>query len=269
MSPRHRVGDRGTAELDAFFERSRRSNSRVLLLDYDGTLAPFRVEREAAFPYPGIPALLDQIMDMNTHVALISGRWIKDLTPLLKLNRQPEIWGSHGWERLYSDGRYVVAQPDANALKGLAQADTWSDEIIALGGSIEQKPACLAIHWRGLDLERADRIRIRVLENWTWVARQTGLKVHSFDEGIELRVPGRSKGYAVDTILDESGPDAAVAFLGDDFTDEDAFRALKGKGLGVLVREEFRPTLADVWLRPPGELIKFLKRWIELGNLKQ
>lgn len=266
MRPPHQSGDKEPAELDAFFERLGRINLRVLLLDYDGTLAPFRVERNAAFPYPGIPALLDQIMETGTRVTLISGRWIKDLTPLLKLKKQPEIWGSHGWERLYSDGRYVVAQPDASALKGLAQADTWSDEITALGGCIEQKPACLAIHWRRLEPENVERIRSRVLENWIWVACQTGLKVHSFDGGIELRVPGRSKGYAVETILEETGPDAAVAFLGDDFTDEDAFRALKGKGLSVLVREQFRPTLADAWLRPPGELVEFLKSWIKVGG---
>ena len=240
----------------------------MLLLDYDGTIAPFRVERDAAFPYPDVPPLLDRIMETGTRVSLISGRWIKDLTPLLQLKRQPEIWGSHGWERRFADGRYAVAQPDADALKGLAQADTWSEEISALGGRIEQKPACLAIHWRGLEPERIEQIRSRVLENWIWVARQTGLKVHSFDGGIELRVPGRSKGYAVETILEEAGSGAAVAFLGDDFTDEDAFRALKGKGLGVLVREQFRPTLADVWLRPPGELVDFLKRWTELGEIK-
>ena len=240
----------------------------MLLLDYDGTIAPFRVERDAAFPYPDVPPLLDRIIETGTRVSLISGRWIKDLTPLLQLKRQPEIWGSHGWERRFADGRYAVAQPDADALKGLAQADTWSEEISALGGRIEQKPACLAIHWRGLEPERIEQIRSRVLENWIWVARQTGLKVHSFDGGIELRVPGRSKGYAVETILEEAGSGAAVAFLGDDFTDEDAFRALKGKGLGVLVREQFRPTLADVWLRPPGELVDFLKRWTELGEIK-
>jgi trehalose-6-phosphatase len=53
-----------------------------------------------------------------------------------------------------------------------------------------------------------------------------------------------------------------VAYLGDDRTDEDAFKALAGRGLAVLVREELRPTAAAVWLRPPVELLDFLQRWM-------
>jgi trehalose-6-phosphatase len=62
-------------------------------------------------------------------------------------------------------------------------------------------------------------------------------------------------------VLAETPEDAAVAYLGDDFTDEDAFVAVKPRGLAVLVRPEFRETAADVWIRPPRELIAFLKRW--------
>ena len=78
---------------------------------------------------------------------------------------------------------------------------------------------------------------------------------------MELRVPGRNKGHAVKTILRETEKGALVTYLGDDITDEDAFKALKGKGLSVLVREEFRPTTADVWLKPPEGLLEFLSRW--------
>ena len=63
-------------------------------------------------------------------------------------------------------------------------------------------------------------------------------------------------------ILGEIGPKAAVAYLGDDQTDENAFRAIKGRGLAVLVRIEPRPTMADVWLRPPEELGNFLRGWL-------
>ena len=83
-----------------------------------------------------------------------------------------------------------------------------------------------------------------------------------FDGGIELRVPARDKGDGVRTILGEMENDAIVAYLGDDLTDEDAFRAIKGKGLGVLVRKKLRPTAADVWIRPPKELLEFLAEWL-------
>ncbi len=62
-------------------------------------------------------------------------------------------------------------------------------------------------------------------------------------------------------ILSEMGRDAAVAYLGDDRTDEDAFLALHGHGLSVLVRGEFRDTAADVWIRPPEGLVAFLTDW--------
>ena len=55
--------------------------------------------------------------------------------------------------------------------------------------------------------------------------------------------------------------DAVCAYLGDDFTDEDAFRAIRPHGPGVLVREEPRKTEADLWLSRPHEVTAFLQRW--------
>ena len=52
-----------------------------------------------------------------------------------------------------------------------------------------------------------------------------------------------------------------MAYLGDDLTDEDAFRAVATRGLGILVRQELRKTAAVAWLRPPEELLDFLHRW--------
>jgi len=75
-------------------------------------------------------------------------------------------------------------------------------------------------------------------------------------------IPGRDKGDAIRAILTETKPDAAVAYLGDDQTDEDAFRALKGRGLTALVRPQSRPTAADIWLQPPQELIEFFDDWL-------
>jgi trehalose-6-phosphatase len=68
----------------------------------------------------------------------------------------------------------------------------------------------------------------------------TPMELLEFDGGIEMRMPGRDKGDAVRTILDEIGPEAPVAYLGDDATDERAFLALGTRGLSVLVRPESR-----------------------------
>ena len=253
---------RPDTDLDKFFTSLAESGQCTLLLDYDGTLAPFRIKPEEAAPYPEVRRLLDGIMlDKRTRVVLVSGRWTRDLLPITGLKQMPEIWGSHGWERLYPDGHYETSKPDETALHGLAEADAWIEEILTLGGRAEQKPAGLAIHWRGLAPQQIAQIRDLLLDNWALLAQETGLDLHEFDGGMELRVPGRHKGHAVETVLAEMPPDSVAAYLGDDLTDEDAFNAIRGRGLGVLVRDEPRPSNADVWLQPPNELTEFLARW--------
>ena len=246
---------------DAFFRRLAQAQRCVLLLDYDGTLAPFHVDPAQAWPYPGVREALNTILAQHdTRVVIISGRWTRDLLPLLGLAKQPEVWGSHGWERCQQDGRCEVLRPDERALQALAQADHWTESAVALGARREPKPASLALHWRGLDAATIARIRADVLANWALQARDKGLEAHDFDGGIELRVPGRNKGDVVRTLRAEE-PNALFAYLGDDLTDEDAFHALDSNGVGILVRREHRTTAASSWLTPPLELLAFLQRW--------
>lgn len=255
------------AEPERFFPKVSRAARPVLLLDYDGTLAPFRVARDEAVPWPGVRERLRSLLDGGrSRVVIISGRYTEDLIPLLGLEPPlPELWGSHGWERRRPDGAYGVGEMEEEALRGLAEADRWVREE-GWESRSEEKPGCLALHTRGLDRDEAERVRRAALAAFRPLARRRGLRVHEFDGGVELRVPGRDKGDAVRTILEEEGlsspgPDGAVAYLGDDRTDEDAFEALDDRGLAVLVRRERRPTAADLWIRPPEELLEFLERW--------
>jgi trehalose-phosphatase len=87
------------------------------------------------------------------------------------------------------------------------------------------------------------------------------LKLSEFDGGTELRAVGRDKGDVVRTVVRECGVDAAIAYLGDDHTDEDAFAAMPDAGAGVLVNVALHPTAARLWLHPPDELLMFLRRW--------
>lgn len=85
------------ANLDSFFARLAAAPRRALLLDYDGTLAPFKTKRQQAAPYPGVPELLAAVRDAGrTRVVVISGRSVADLGRLLGLDALPELWGSHG-----------------------------------------------------------------------------------------------------------------------------------------------------------------------------
>jgi trehalose 6-phosphate phosphatase len=245
-----------------FFARLREASARLLLLDYDGTLAPFTPDRMRAFPYRDIPELISKIMGANTRVVLISGRSARELLFLSGIHPQPEIWGSHGAERLFVDGSYEVDEPEAQYRLAL---QTGRRALIAdgLGERIETKPGSIAVHWRGLSPSHQHASEIAVRRIGEPLVKQHGLELLPFDGGLELRAPGKNKGDAVRTILAEAGRNVAAAYLGDDQTDENAFRAIKGRGLAVLVRPEPRPTIADAWLRPPDELLHFLRDWFQ------
>jgi trehalose 6-phosphate phosphatase len=244
-----------------FFVRLAGATSRALLLDYDGTLAPFTPDRERAFPYPEVPELVSKILRTGTHVVLISGRPATELLFLSGIHPQPEIWGSHGAERLLSDGSYQVHPPSAEhqlALRTAAQ----SVQACGFSSQMEIKPGGIAVHWRGLPFEQREPLEAKIRMLFSSAVKEHGLHVLPFDGGLELRAPGKNKGDAVSVILAEAGTGVAAAYLGDDQTDENAFRAIKGQGIAVLVRPEPRPTVADVWLRPPEELIGFLRKWL-------
>lgn len=253
-------------DLEEFWNRLRRTGRGVLLLDYDGTLAPFREERLEAFPYPGVTQALKEIVDAGaSRISIISGRECGEVLGLLGLDRPVECWGSHGLERRLPDGSTEMA----SQVKEMAPLLALAEERVLnldLGKRLERKPGCLAVHVRGVEEKEASTILDRVRGKWAELAGKEGLLIKRFNGGLEIRVPGPDKGYAVRTVLKETGSDKiAVAYLGDDLTDEDAFRALGENGLSVLVRPEPRETLAQAYIRPPGELLEFLRKWCEAG----
>jgi trehalose-phosphatase len=235
------------------------------MLDYDGTLAPFCPDLRAVVPYDGVTDCLNALLEADgARLIVVTGRFLKEAPPALGTRSSPEFWGSHGRERLLPDGSYAVTGIDVAALRALTVADTWAPMVEAAGGRCEAKPGSLAFHWRGADPGGVAIIRRLVTEGFHREALVGVLDLHSFDGGLELRAPGPGKGDVVRTILGETPADVPVAYLGDDLTDEDAFAALKGRGLGVLVRPEHRTTGADLWVRPPDELVALLRRWTEL-----
>ena len=236
--------------------------SRVIMLDYDGTLAPFNVRPERAVLYPEVRTVLESIVAAGgTRVVVVSGRPAHELVPLLPLANRPEIWGSHGWERLFPDGRRIVEEPAAQARDALERAAAAVCRIIPDGARLETKLASIALHWRGIPESLAQSLRDRALASWQPFARASLLELLPFDGGLELRAVGCNKQVAVKAVLAETEERCAIAYLGDDVTDEDAFRAVRARGIGVLVRAQFRPTEADVWLEPPHELVAFLEHW--------
>ena len=262
---------RTSDQVQEFFSRFAHAKSALLLLDYDGTLAPFRVDRFKARPWAGVRELLDRIQDtsgtgLKTRIAFISGRPAAEIGPLLGLKSPVEVWGLHGAERLHADGRRELEEPPSptreklNELRVRLRRDSF-------GGLFEDKPNAVVMHWRGASDLKARQIAEKSRELFEPLSHLQGLKLLEFESGLELR-SGRDKGGAVEAILagaTESTMENPVAFLGDDITDEAAFVAVNANmrpHITALVKRVHRETAATVWLRPPGELRAFLRQWI-------
>lgn len=258
--------------LDRFFAAFTRSEHPLLLLDYDGTLAPFCLDRFQARPWAGARELLSEIqLQRHSRITVISGRPAGEVAQLLNLTPAPEIWGLHGAERLHANGRRELEQVPAETQSRL---DKLREQLKcdSFGGLFEDKPNAVVMHWRGASPCKAAEIEARTRGLFESQAGAGGLALLKFEAGLELRA-GRDKGDAVRSILQEAfggrPSSAPVAFLGDDITDESAFHAvndLQGPHFTALVRSEHRETAADIWLHPPDELLGFLQSWLEAAG---
>jgi trehalose 6-phosphate phosphatase len=233
------------------------------MLDYDGTLAPFRKQRDKAFPYPEVAAKLEEIVrGDHARVVIVSGREVHEVASLLGVEPLPEMWGVYGLQRRGADGKVEVAAVEQRYLNALCDALRWL-EYQQLTGSAETKTGSVAFHWRGLSATEIEEVRGRVLLGWNAIARDASLSLVEFDGGLEIRAPGVDKGDVVRLLLAEMGPDVPAAYLGDDVTDESAFVQIGDRGLSVLVRPQWRQTAARVWLKPPGGVLDFLGGWLD------
>ena len=252
-------------DLDRFFHGLGRARERVLLLDYDGTLAPFHKRPERAVPYPRVEEVLREVSRRcATRIVIVSGRRLADLRGPLTHIPHHEAWASHGWECFTASGARLGYEPARGAQRQLQLAEAPARGLAMHGVRIERKVGSVAVHWRGMEPSAAERVRVRLAGVWRGLANDE-LTLLEFDGGVELRARGRDKGDAVRDILSTCSPGAVCAYLGDDVADEDAFEAIRGHGLGVLVRPELRDTRARLWIAPPLELVAFLERWCTSG----
>jgi trehalose 6-phosphate phosphatase len=249
----------------------------ILLLDFDGTLAPFRRDPARVKPWSGVVTLLDAIQATGrTKLALVSGRPAQDVSAKLGLSVPTEVWGLHGAEHLFPDGRMEFEKLPLRKQILLNAARTALQEsglAVHSGIRIETKWNAVATHFRGLTahaaavaVEKVRTILLPFVENrnsdsFPDSSPESSLEMLVFDGGIELRA-GRHKGDAVRELIVEYTPGTPAAYLGDDTTDENAFEAIAGQGLSILVRRQWRPTAADLWIRPPEGLRQFLRGWL-------
>lgn len=245
--------------------RALRDRRPIVFLDYDGTLTPI-VERpeDARLPERARRAL--QRLRGRCPVAVVSGRDLDDVRGMVGVDG---IWyaGSHGFDILGPRG-----EPHRRGEEFLPALDRARERLEPLadriaGVRVEPKRFALAVHWRRAPEASEERIERLVA---AVAAAEPGLRMTGGKRIFELRPAvewdkGRALLWLLE-VLDAGGPDALPLYVGDDLTDEDAFRALGARGIGVVVRGEGdrRDTAARYVLDDPGETVDFLEALSEL-----
>ncbi|MCH9032475.1 MAG: trehalose-phosphatase [candidate division Zixibacteria bacterium] len=248
---------------EEFWEKLRVAERRILMLDYDGTLAPFQEKRMEARPSDRTYEVLKRIcLSPHNHVVIVSGRPATEVRELLK-GIEVDIYGAHGFEFLQRDCELKSFELSDRDQKGLNKARKNADTS-GLTDYLEVKPASLALHVRGLDYAKASAIKNLAREIFAPNARSFDLECREFDGGIELRSKEFHKGKVVESMLSENGSDSFVVYIGDDDTDEDAFETLKINGYGIRVGNADGKSIADWRLNDIDAVERFLERWLEI-----
>jgi len=250
-------------DLKAAVTRISRTPQLLVACDYDGTLAPIVDDPTRAEPLPEAAAAIRELASLpQTTVAVISGRALRDLAALSRLPSEVRLVGSHGSE--FDVGFAARIAPEAAALRTrLGQAIA---EIVRehRGVRLEQKPASVAIHTRGLAHEHAATIAEEIRGGpATW----PGIHITAGKEVVELSVVAANKGAAVDELRTQMSA-SAVVFLGDDATDENAFANLQGPDIGIKIgrgdetRAPFAVDDPPAGVRALAYLTECRRRWL-------
>jgi trehalose 6-phosphate phosphatase len=199
----------------------------LVTVDFDGTLAPIVADPAAARPLAAAVTPLLGLAGLDgTTVAVVSGRARADLAVLSGL--PPQVWlvGSHGAE--YGPGG--ISGLDTDLLERV-HAELRRITGGRDGVTLEAKPASVAVHVRRAGPEVGARVLSEVREGpATW----DGVRVTNGKAVIELSVVDTDKGAALDA-LRQRAEATGVVFLGDDQTDENAFRRLRTTDVGIKV----------------------------------
>lgn len=234
----------------------------LLFLDYDGTLAPFKVDPLSAFALPEIESSLKKLeKSQKYHLSLVSGRQLSELKKMIDLNCC-HYAGSHGLEIEMSFTRGVIYPHQKQEFDVLSRKNYQKSREKYLktdGVRVEDKGFGLALHFDSEKMQSEEEKELRALfENSSY-------QVLSGRKLVEIRPEGWDKGKAVNYISDQIKKnldldDVLRIYIGDDRTDEDAFKVLKD-GISIYVQNEGDlNTTADYYLESPEDTAELLKK---------
>ncbi len=275
MSEGHPGGSRLPSELPSAIDKwseiaaSLRTRRPVFFFDYDGTLTPIVSQPEDAILADDMRDVLRELSRLCT-VAVVSGRDRADVEPLVDLEELIYA-GSHGFDIKGPAGLRLEHEGGREALPDLENAERELRELIepVPGARVERKRFAIANHYRNVATKDVPRVEQAVRDV---LGRYERLRLSSGKKVFELRPDiAWDKGKAVLWLLEAlglAGPTVLPFYLGDDVTDEDAFHALAGHGIGILVGSPSYRTSAEYGLQDTTEVQRFLEGIAEVlrGN---
>jgi trehalose 6-phosphate phosphatase len=234
----------------------------ALFLDFDGTLVPLRAYEEEANLSSRMKHLLNALAaSPRIQVSIVSGRPLQALRRQIK-NPQIFLAGNHGFEIHGPKTKFL--HPTACKAKKIFKL--LSDELRCQlkdypGAALEDKTYTLSVHYRGISAVRAKKLSV-----WlpAWLREHSLGRSLGLQEGKkvwEIRpLSSWNKGAALNRILSVGRMKSPLSvYIGDDLTDEDAFRALPPSGWGFKVTASGKGvTAADAFVKNPAEVEKCL-----------
>jgi trehalose 6-phosphate phosphatase len=238
------------------------SGHTVLLLDYDGTLAPIaRVPEEARVPAPMKSLLRRLSRSSRVTVALISGRPLANLRQLVGVRNLAYV-GNHGLE-MWHRGRCTSVAVPGRSREALSRIRPRCAGLVedVPGASLEDKGLSLAVHYRLARAGQVARLKAGIGREVRPFVRSGALTVMNGKKVIEVRpCLNWTKGHATLRLMKRVRRRSLLPiYIGDDQTDETAFRMLRG---GITIRVGMhRRSKAQYYVRGVGEVLQFLE-WI-------
>ena len=239
----------------------------VIFLDYDGTLTPIVNDPDKAILSGNAREVLRRLA-RNYSVAVISGRDIKDIQKMVGIETIVYV-GCHGFDIVDQEGKSRALSKGEHFLDTLDNAER--DLRLAVekfeGARVERKRFTITVHYRLMDennITELERDFNEVLYRYPQLRKTGGKKVFEMRPDIEW-----DKGKAVRYILNKlcsNGTTLVPIYIGDDITDEDAFRTINDTGIGIVVGKGQRNTEAHYRLSNTEETIRFLQMLDELAG---
>ena len=233
---------------------------RILIAsDFDGTLSPIVERPEEASLADSMREVLEGLVSLEPRVTLmlVSGRSLADLRTRTGIGNAI-LAGNHGLEILQESEPWVhpqvvAARQELDDL--LHEMDT---RLIGIPGiELEDKGLSITVHYRRMNPQFTSLLEetLDSIPLPSGVRRHGGKMVHEFRPAVNWH-----KGLAVREVAARLGiPHEAVVFLGDDLTDEDAFRELGPEATTLHVGDATKPSLARYNASAPDDVETFLR----------